>query len=931
MAVVQNLYQIFKIPASVLVANNCIMNDYSISRGLKEGNIVSIGDNLVFQQIRYHYGDYTSHEEVFEQIQRLRHRMHEYKREGDYKKANILNQLIIKKLFVKDIVNVYVDKAKSDFHKFRTKGFTFNGVHYTYLCSGSGQIRRNTATFINSSLHAEITKNLECGFREKTSQFSLAKFSAYFALSFSSILWVRTPRVCVVKDFYHTLKNQPVDFIVRDPNKTAKDEAKLEERIMDIELNCADGQGLIDPGFAELWGKDMHLDYTPCSFVARSCFIKGNLVPFDFKEYAEINGITKIRDKWGVEYDIKDIDVILSESQFKVHKYYNSWQEYQRYAQAANIHWGVARYNKKRDDEYVLANYQYIQALTLSKDDISELIKPTVNWINQICSGEPLPALLYMFGGKSDNAQFQTLYSAAQTNATKAVVKNIDFLQDSYVQHKIYKNITESINRAMLGKIWIKGNYQFCIADPLAQCQAALGLDPVGIIGADEVYSKWWNDRGATGVIDVCRSPMIDLHEHNPSKLHSSSTADYWFRYIYSGIIFSTYDTATARMEDSDFDGDIVLTTDNPYFIKGSNKDHNIITYEKGAAGPGKLTLSNITKSVYVGFGTGVGGFSNTATCLYALAGVFKDKPEHKEQYEEILYRIKLLREIVGQEIDRIKGAAKPYVPTVWKKFETIDPEDDDATKAAKFRHNSLVVSKKPYFFRYLYPSLNEKFKQFEASYNQVSRDMFGIKFKKLLKKENKTEDELNLVRKYQKYSPLITSNCTMNILCREIESTNFDIKFEKTNSGQKKKATSMLPTYEGYFADKFDQEKYNFVKRLYQKYTTRKQVKHISSLRDNLPIDAILEDYTELKAEILKAVMSSLQNELIQSGIAPEEFLFYCNRISSSYSNFNWGFAWDILEDNIIQHIPYGKSYCPIHDENGTEYLGEKFTKRYY
>ena len=98
--------------------------------------------------------------------------------------------------------------------------------------------------------------------------------------------------------------------------------------------------------------------------------------------------------------------------------------------------------------------------------------------------------------------------------------------------------------------------------------------------------------------------------------------------------------------------GDIVLTTDNEYFIKGAHKDHNIITYEKGLAVPAKMTVANITKTVSKGFGTGVGGFSNVATILYAMAPMF-DKPGREEQHAEIMMRIKLLREIVGQEIDR--------------------------------------------------------------------------------------------------------------------------------------------------------------------------------------------------------------------------------------------------------------------------------------
>lgn len=551
MAVVQNLYQIFKLQASFLVENDCNIKKYTISQGLKDGNIVSIGDNLVFQQIRYHYGDYRDHRQLFKYISRLRNASHMCKKQGAYKEAHILNRRITDVLFVKDIINVLVDKKKSDFHKFRTTGFWCNGIHYIYLCSGSGQIRRNTATFINEELHDKIVKILNCGLDEKTKEFVLAKYSAYFALAFSSILWVRTPRVCVIKDFYHTLENESVDFICRDEN----DNAYLEQRKMDLELNCADGQGLIDPEFAKLWGKDMDLNYTPCSFVARSCFIKGNLVTFDFKEYARKHGITKIRDKWGDEFEIDKIDVLLSESQFKTHKYYSSWSDYQKYAEEGNIHWGVARYAKQYDDEFVLANYQYIQALELSKDDIKELIKPTVDWIKQICTGEPLTTLLYTFGPKNDYCSFQQIYGTAQTNAMKAIVKNVDFLKDSYVQQKIYKNITETINRAKIGKIWIRGNYQFMIADPLAQCQAALGLEPIGLLKRNEVYSDFWNKRKRQGcVIDCARSPLIDLHEHNPMTVINTEEMEYWYKYITSGIIYNTYDTSCYRHSDSDYD-----------------------------------------------------------------------------------------------------------------------------------------------------------------------------------------------------------------------------------------------------------------------------------------------------------------------------------------------------------------------------------------
>ena len=932
MAVIQNLYEIVKIPASFLVANNCNIENYPMKQALKDNNIVSIGDNLVFQQIRYHYGDYRDHRELYGYIAKLRDNVHFYKKKGEHKKAHILEQKINETLFVKDIVNVYIDKKKSDFHQFRTKGFYFNGAHYVYLCSGSGQIRRNTATFINEELHDQLVEALNAGLDKKTSEFVLAKYSAYFALGFSSILWVRTPRVCVIKDFYNTLKNEKVDFICKNENG----ESVLEERTMDLELNGADGQGLIDPDFAYLWALDMDLTYTPCSFVARSCFVKGNLATFDFRGYAHEHGISTIKDKWGVEYNIDEIDVLLSESQFKIHKYYSSWQEYQSYVNKYNIHWGVARYNKKEDATYSQANYQYIQTLDLTKDEIADLIKPTKDWISNICSGDPLYSLLYAFGPKDSDCTYNNLYGTAQTTAMKSLVKNINFLNDSYVQHKIYKNISETINKAKLGKIWLKGNYQFMVADPVAQCQAALGLPVTGVVKRDEIYSKFWQEQfkesykpGDKCIVDTCRSPMIDRHEHNPmSVIMDNPEADKWLNYMYSGIIYGIYDTSTFRHEDSDYDGDIVFSTDNPYFIKGSHKDHNIITYEKGLAKPAKMTIPNITATVMKGFGTGVGGFSNTATILYAMAAMF-NKPNQQEQRDTILQRIKLLREIVGQEIDRIKGADKPSLPSEWKKFEQIEEDDSPEVRAQKYKQNSMVVSKKPYFFRYLYPELNQQFKQFEASYNQVSKDMFGIKFKKLLKEPNLTDEQRDLVRKYQKYCPLITSDCTMNRLCREFESIDFDIQFSKdSTTDSKKKVISMLPTFEEEFADSFSQEKFDFVKGLYRIYVNRPQRRRINEILFDSPIEIGDDEFIELRKTVYQQMIEDLQSQLHTTDIDGKEFLYYCHKLSQAYSSFNWGFAWDILEDQIIQIIPEGKTLCPVKDssEDAVEYLGHTY-----
>lgn len=560
MPVLQNLYQVYKLPSSFIVKNNLKIDNYTRKRAIQEGNLVSVGDNMVFYKIRDYYGDTRSHTEIFDAVQNLRTTLRICKREGKVLEGHIVNQQIQDILFVKDIIVVVCEK-KSEYLKIGTKGFEVNGVRYTRLCAGAGNLRRNNAIYVNEKLYPYLYEVFMCGLADRLKEAVLPKLGAYFALSFSSVLWVRTPRVCVIKDFETTLPDQNVDFICRkeelDEEGKPRTKHYIEKRVMDLTLNSADGQGLVDPEFSKLWAEDMQLDYVPSSFVVRSSFVKGNLVPFDFKAYAAEQGIDKIKDIWGVEYPLNEIDVLLSESQFKEYKEYSSWQEYLYYFNKYKLRWGVARYNKKHDDEHVLTNYQYIQALTLSKEDIHGLIQPTIDWIKNICSGDDLYSLLFMFGGKSEDVTYERMYSSAQSTFMKAIVKNNEMLKDTHVQRKIYKNIVECINRAKIGKIWVRGNYQFMISDPIAQCQSALGLPVKGEIPAEHVWSNFWNERRIEGYVDCCRSPMIDVSEHNPSKLYKSETTEKWYQYIKSGLVYSIYDVATFKHADSDFDNQL--------------------------------------------------------------------------------------------------------------------------------------------------------------------------------------------------------------------------------------------------------------------------------------------------------------------------------------------------------------------------------------
>ena len=908
MKVLQNLYYVYKIPSNKI--NN--LKTYSFKDASRDGCVVSIGDNLVFAKIREYYGETGDHISLYNKVQDIRKEMKNIKKQPtcqeNIDKLKDLQHQLDKMLFIDDIVNIKVI-TKKEYKQIARDGFDLNGKHYVRFMVGSGQMRRNTVSFINEELYDYMQEHLMCGLDKKIKNINLAKLSAYFALSFSSVLWVREPKVCVIKDFDTVIPNQKLNFIYKDD----EEKNQVKEIYKDLKLNSCDGQGIISPEMAQNWAEDMHLNYVPCSFVVRTAFVKGNLVTFDFKEYARENGITKIKDRYGTEYNIDDIDVLLSESQFKMAKYYSAWEGYLSYHHSYHLKWGVARYNKEFDDEYVLTNYQYIQVLDLDREDIKGLVSYTTDWFKNICSGDKLYSLAYNIGIKNPEDSLSEIINSCGSAFTKAIVKNSKMLEDGYVQRKIYNSIKESIRQAKLGRIWVKGNYQFMISDPIAQVRNALGLSPDGELQANEVYSNFWNERNVSGEVCLMRSPLTHYSEINVERLAKTKEMEKWYKYIYSGVIYSIYDIATVKHADSDFDGDIVCSTNNEYFLKGAMRNEIPITYEKEMVPTQRVTLPNFIRCDVKGLDTKVGQITNYSTSMIAMLPLFKGEGQ-QEQLQEMQKRIKLLREIQGAEIDKIKGTTPPQFPREWRYWVKIDKDDDDITKAEKYKYNSMVVKKKPYFFIYLYSTLMKEYKAYEKNFNSISYKHFGMSIKDLLRKENRSEGENKLIRKYRKYSPVLETDCVMNNLCKEVESSDSDIKFHPSK-------ISLLNEFADY--SNIDEEKLVTLMDICKTYKSEKQFRGFSAMIEN---EGIADDDV---AEIMNQVLYGHKDkyrEKIKNLFSNTRELFNHLMMMCQRKNINHDIVWDIMGDDIIDIIPVCNPTVLIEDDYGVEYLGHKY-----
>lgn len=933
----QNQYYIFKFDTIKLKQLDYKIDNYTASKARLNGELISLGYNQVIDMIHKYY-KIPDNNDLIKNL---------YVQRDDIKKLpsspeNIENIKKIQKqiegmLFVSDIINIKV-KDKNIYKTIFKNGFDVNGKHYVRFAMGAGQSRRNTCTFINQEIYDFMMSKLMCGLNKKIKKISVSKFNCYFALCMSGIQKVSTPRVCIVNDYEIDLLKEKVDWIEDQLNKDGKYIGrKVLEKTEDLKMCFTDGQGIISPTMAEQWKQDLKMDYLPSQFIFRTAFGKGLLAVFDFKDFAEkVAKTEKIKDYQGNIYNVNDIDVLMSLSQWKMHKEYKSWSEYEKYHKECDLIWGVARCSKEVDDEYSLSNYQYSQVLDLNdKGKINELINPTIDWIKKICTGDKLYTLLFLLGVSKEKDNLEDVLNKTGNDFVKAIVYNDKLLQDPYVRKKIYESIESKITAAKISRLWVRGNYQFMVSDLYLQCEYIFEIkNPKGLLGRNDYYCDFWNRKGVSKVL-VCRSPLVDFSELNVINLVKNGNIKYWFKYQNTGLIYNGFNTDTIRHSDSDFDGDIVFSTDNKMMVENSFKNKNVITYKKETAPLKSLAKGNIFKTDIASFDSQVGRITNFSTIMISMLPMFQDftYKVNEKKYNELIDRIKLLRRFIGDSIDVQKGIRMKPFPKEWKSKDYKKEGDSEEIQIAKSFRNSLVANKKPYFMIYIYEGLYKLYKSYRKNQNLVCKEIFNMNFNNLQYKKDKTDEERKFIKNYYYHSPVLLTDSLMNRLCKAVETVDFDIKFKDYKNIDITVINDLIPILKDNSIE-HNEDTFNKVLNLYKKYIRKNNIKPLNDKITNFLSDEDdsydIEIDDDSKENFYDILYTEIRNEAYEICSNAKELANYgvdiCYKL---YPDKPKDFVWNICREGLMDNIYKNKSKkieVPCHDKEGIEYLGKNY-----
>lgn len=541
------------------------------------------------------------------------------------------------------VVQVYYFNVFKDISFY---GFMFNGEKYKYLTSSAGQIRKKKAVFIKESIWNKLEKTIMCGLTlEKINSKggnNVNKHLAYMALTNSATdQWddFNIDKSIVIDDFETNVRGT-IDFV----DELSYSITRKED---DVPIPHTDGAGMILPSLCKR------------NFMFRAPWVKGLLGVFDFRRFIEEHGYSPIiTDIYGKEHDIiqEDIQIIFTKSQFKMYKFYDSWDEYKDNFKKFGCRAGRCNIEEDRIKNAKI-NYQMLQTLTnITDDEVEVLTRQSVERINNICTSKE--TMMDILG--------VTPYNTNMTSFQKAIKIYPNLLNDTYAKDAIREVKDSLLKKYRSGKLEVTGKYTFILPDFYAACEYWFGHieHPHGLLQDKEVFCWLFKNHDK---LDCLRSPHLYREHAIRFNVANAGYGDRvnqlrkWF--VTDGLYTSTHDLISKILM-FDVDGDKALVVADKDFVRIAERNMNGVVplyYNMRKAAPTELNSKTIYEGLNAAFTHGnIGIYSNNISKIWN-SDVFVSGSD--EEQKEAIECIKLLCMENNFVIDSAKTLYTPERP----------------------------------------------------------------------------------------------------------------------------------------------------------------------------------------------------------------------------------------------------------------------------
>jgi len=823
---------------------------------------------------------------------------------------NVQNRRRIKQLysnlddiqFKPDYLCIIIDREK-DYHR-ACNGFSINGIKYERLLGTNGGVKNETIVFVSERHAKEIRRRIDNG-RNPEMKMVPAKLEAYKALTCSASTPVSMPNgVLIVSDCETEFLT---DIIYLNDEDEGEPVMEARNQVL-VQLNESDGYGLMLPTLAKRWSEELGLDYLVSGVNTRFSWEKGMVFTFDFLDFAEnVAGAYIVKDAWGNDVDIRTVELVLTTSMVKLWDSYDSCQSYLDNCIQNGYTFGVAKTCPKELENERTLNYQFIQSYDLSDDDIERLIAPTMNEIRDVLYADWEKTVLFLKGvGLTENN-----IDHVDDDYAKAIMVEPAMLNDPYVQSSVYQMIRNRINEAKVGVLKVHGNYSIVSGDPYSLCQHIFGLEVTGLLKAGEVFNKYWCDTGADRL--ACyRAPMTC---HNNIRLvcpNRSDEALYWYQYMTTCTVFNSWDTAAHALNGMDKDGDLVMLTDNEVLVDNLKELPALMCVQRKASKK-IVDEADFIQANIDSFGDDIGKTTNWITSMFDVQAQFE---KGSKEYDILDYRIKCGQLFQQNAIDKAKGIIAKPMPREWHDRHSVNQIEDPDIRRLYLK---VVADKKPYFMRYIYPTLMKQYNTYIKNTNKNAMREFLMTVDEMYDtpRSELTEQQKNFLRYYEARMPVGNHDCVMNRICRRFEE-EFDGYLGRHNAGSEFDYAIMKSGAE------YTRSQYNAIAKLYDGYNKR--------LRNY----AVFTNYERVDEYDTFSRMLEMRMEFEQecARVCPNRYALCDIVLDICYQrSATKRFAWEMCGDVIVQNLlrrNNGIISFPTADAAGDiQFCGNRFSIR--
>ena len=475
---------------------------------------------------------------------------------------------------------------------------------YHVVNASAGQLRTDKVQCLSDDIWEKIKGPFQCGLTwEKINQrkpINISKILAYTSLMSSATnVWadISIDECIVVPDFKGEVTGV-VDFIEHDYTITRGERT--------VEINHIDGAGIyISDNLSDI-SKGIRVNRNK---MVRGPYIKGLVSPFEVLRFCREHGVEPvIEDCWGKVHNLIDegIKVIFSESQFKMHAYYDSWDEYKNEFKKNGCQLRDTNYEADYIKDCEI-NYQMLQALIeFTDEEIQKFTAKTHQKIEGIAKNKE--SMLRVLKADEDS----------EINYRKALALYNELLREGYARETLKNTKKRWTLDAKSGKIVCQNKRLFVIPDLYAACEFWFLHDthPKGLLQNGEVGCLVYRNREK---VDCLRSPSL-YFEHAVRRVSKDPKVYDWFQT--NGIYTSCHDLIS-RVLQFDCDGDQLNVVGEPVIIEVAERTrdkYNVVPlfYDANAA-PGELVSR---ETIYEGIlrahnNSGIGAISNNLTILW--------------------------------------------------------------------------------------------------------------------------------------------------------------------------------------------------------------------------------------------------------------------------------------------------------------------------